>query len=232
MREVCWMLLPRSPPFMKRNDKKRNTDVEIARIPLKGVYVLLLQVYLQKHPLLDKVYKPRPLIIYKLNPASSKVPNGVKYRVVVYDSEGGYVDQKVYTTGQNTSDDGQDFKLNGGSTYKFVVFHITMQRYHLLLQVQIPNHVIFQAIRILCTIQRNGYLRTNNKLSGCCDAAWKYTQVNVTLNTSEIGFATEVSGVGITPHHANNKIDLITGAITYDNTPVIKPFYVIKQLRS
>ena len=58
----------------------------------------------------------------------------------------------------------------------------------------------------------------------------KYTQVNVTLNTSEIGVATEVSGVGITPHHANNKIDLTTGAITYDNTPVIKPFTLSNSL--
>ena len=148
---------------MKGTIRNENTDVEIARIPLKGDYVLIASLS-PEAPASGQGLQASTLNNIQAKSSISKVPNGVKYRVVVYDSEGGFVDQKIYTTGQNTSDDGQDFKLNGGSTYKFVVFHITMQRYHLLLQVQIPNHVIFQATRILCTIQKKWLSRDKQQI--------------------------------------------------------------------
>ena len=49
-----------------------------------------------------------------------------------------------------------DFKLNGGSTINLLFFSYNNAEVPIsLLQVQILNHVIFQAIfRILCTIQK------------------------------------------------------------------------------
>ncbi|HFK5565985.1 TPA: RCC1 domain-containing protein [Elizabethkingia anophelis] len=216
-------------PFMKGTIRNENTDVEIARIPLKGDYVLIASLS-PEAPASGQGLQASTLNNIQAKSSISKVPNGVKYRVVVYDSEGGYVDQKVYTTGQNTSDDGQDFKLNGGSTYKFVVFSYN--------NAEVPPSVTSTYPKS-CDISGNQdfmYYTKEMVISGqttnYLDVVMqhKYTQVNVTLNTSEIGVATEVSGVGITPHHANNKIDLTTGAITYDNTPVIKPFTLSNSL--
>ncbi|WP_372483124.1 RCC1 domain-containing protein [Elizabethkingia anophelis] len=216
-------------PFMKGTIRNENTDVEIARIPLKGDYVLIASLS-PEAPASGQGLQASTLNNIQAKSSISKVPNGVKYRVVVYDSEGGFVDQKVYTTGQNTSDDGQDFKLNGGSTYKFVVFSYN--------NAKVPPSVTSTDPKS-CDISGNQdfmYYTKEMVISGqttnYLDVVMqhKYTQVNVTLNTSEIGVATEVSGVGITPHHANNKIDLTTGAITYDNTPVIKPFTLSNSL--
>ncbi|HIC8807975.1 TPA: RCC1 domain-containing protein [Elizabethkingia anophelis] len=210
-------------PLMKGMIRNENADVEIARIPLKGDYVLIASLS-PEAPTTEQGLQASTLNNIQAKSSISKVPNGVKYRVVVYDSEGGFVDQKVYTTGQNISDDGQDLKLNGGTTYKFVVFSYN--------SAEVPPSVT-SADPKSCDISGNKdfmYYTTEMLISGETTnylnvvMQHKYTKINVTLDTSEIGTATEVSGVTITPHHVGNKIDLTTGTITYDSNPVIIPF--------
>ncbi|QGN24064.1 chromosome condensation regulator RCC1 [Elizabethkingia anophelis] len=210
-------------PLMKGMIRNEKTDVEIARIPLKGDYVLIASLSPQTSGS-EQDLQASTLNNIQAKSSISKVPNGVKYRVIVYDSEGVLVDQKVYTTGQNISDDGQDLKLNGGSTYKFVVFSYN--------NAEVPPSVT-SADPKSCDISGNKdfmYYTTEMVISGektnylNVVMQHKYTKINVTLDTSEIGAATEVSGVTITPHHVGNKIDLTTGTITYDSNPVIIPF--------
>ncbi|WBS73145.1 FISUMP domain-containing protein [Elizabethkingia meningoseptica] len=63
----------------------------------------------------------------KLNPiaatSTNPLANGVKYKVIVYDSNGDYVAEKDYSAGQENTT-GPITGLNGGSTYTFIAYSI------------------------------------------------------------------------------------------------------------
>ncbi len=152
---------------------------------------------------------------------TNTLTNGSKYRALVYDDKGKLVVQKVYTVGKNIPDDGEDLQLNGGSTYKFIVYSYNTS--------EVPAAV--NATDATTNVSGNKdllYFTKNITVSGGAtndlDIVFKhkYSKVNISINSNDIGPISKIQA-SFTPHYVSNRINLLTGAIEYDKTAVNLP---------
>ncbi|MEH6305826.1 fimbrillin family protein [Olivibacter sp. CPCC 100613] len=147
------------------------------------------------------------------------LPSGIKYRLVVYETNGNFVSQKVYTTGSQTSDDGTDLKLDGGKTYKFVFYSFNSSETPMEAN---PNKKLEEATLdeisgkdVLYQVIEKGI---SGETTNYLDVVMKhiYSRIDVTIDSGELGNISAIEAV-FSPHRVKNNIKLLNGSITYDS---------------
>ncbi|MCL1668562.1 fimbrillin family protein [Elizabethkingia ursingii] len=172
-----------------------------------------------------------------INPmAASPTPlnPGVMYKVVVYDTNGAYVDQKNFTYGVN---DTSGFQLNGGQNYTFVAYSINSKTG--VPDVDSPNSLANAGV-----VGATGdlmYFKTNMTVSGNQDnnlnviLKHRYSQITTILDATGIGNIMNASGV-MTPTNTSanlkfandqvltyNGIDPNGASVTFSASELGKP---------
>ncbi|UTF92220.1 hypothetical protein J2O08_13525 [Elizabethkingia anophelis] len=203
-------------------------EAQTIKTPLKGGYVMVATLTPASSSL-DNLQASASA--GTLASVQEKVPNGIKYRVAVFDSNGKFVSQKVYTTGSNSPDDGKDLQLDGGKSYKFVVYSYNNGEIPPVMDPEHPE---------LSSISGNKdfmYFSTEKVISGettnYLDVVMKhkYTKVNIKLTTEDNENITEFKG-DIGPHHIENKVNLLNGELTYDKDSTNLPLVVTAGLNT
>lgn len=119
---------------------------------------------------------------------------GVMYKVVVYNSNDGFVDQKNFTYGVN---DTSGFQLNGGQNYTFVAYSINSKTG--VPDVDNPNSLANAGV-----VGASGdlmYFKTNMTVSGNQDnnlnviLKHRYSQITTTIDATGIGNIMNATGV-------------------------------------
>lgn len=119
---------------------------------------------------------------------------GVMYKVVVYDSNGAYVDQKNFTYGVN---DTSGFQLNGDQNYTFVAYSINSKTG--VPDVDSPNSLASAGV-----VGATGdlmYFKTNMTVTGNQDnnlnviLKHRYSQITTIIDATGIGNVMNASGV-------------------------------------
>ncbi|UTF92216.1 sphingomyelin phosphodiesterase [Elizabethkingia anophelis] len=201
-------------------------EAQIIRIPLKGDHVMVATLT-RVNSSMDNLETSAS--VGTLAKLQKKIPNGIKYRLVVFDSNGKYVNQKVYTTGSNNPDDGMDLQLEGRKSYKFVIYSYNNRETPPVMDPEHPE---------LYSISGNKdfmYFNTEKVISGettnYLDVVMKhkYTKVNIKL-TAEDNITKFKGSVG--PHHIENKVNLLNGELTYDKDSTNLPLVVTAGLNT
>ncbi|UTF92218.1 hypothetical protein J2O08_13515 [Elizabethkingia anophelis] len=203
-----------------------NEGTQIIRTPLKGDYVMIATLTPTNSSMSNLQASAS---VGALAGVQEKIPNGVKYRLAVFDSNGKFVNQKVYTTGNNSPDDGKDLQLEGGKNYKFVVYSYNNGEVPPVMDPEHPE---------LSSISGNKdfmYFNTEKVISGettnYLDVVMKhkYTKVNIKL-TAEDNITDFKGNIG--PHHIENKVNLINGELTYDKDSTNVPLVITAGLNT
>ncbi|WP_407534270.1 hypothetical protein [Elizabethkingia miricola] len=128
---------------------------------------------------------------------------GVMYKVVVYDSNGAYVDQKNFTYGVN---DTSGFQLNGDQNYTFVAYSINSKTG--VPDVDSPNSLASAGV-----VGATGdlmYFKTNMTVTGNQDnnlnvvLKHRYSQITTIIDATGIGNVMNASGVMIPTNTSAN----------------------------
>ena len=132
-----------------------------------------------------------------INPmAASPTPlnPGIMYKVVVYDTNGAFVDQKDFTYGVN---DTSGFQLNGDQNYTFVAYSINSK-------AGVPNVDSPNSLANAGVVGATGdlmYFKTNMTVTGNQDnnlnviLKHRYSQITTIIDATGIGNVMNVSGV-------------------------------------
>lgn len=166
----------------------------------------------------------------KVSAAATKVQKeleiGVLYRVAVYDSVGAYVDDKVYTYGQEKSSGG--FTLDGGSKYTFVAYSINSTS-----SVPEITGSTLSTASVNDVSDQLMYFRREmvvTKGDNFLDIVLKhqFSQITTTISLSDItvGDITAISAPAIRPTHRSASIKLSDGTLDYgdlDTASVVFP---------
>ncbi len=153
----------------------------------------------------------------------SPLPDGTRYRVAVFDSNGNYITEQIYFTGSESSMPAIT-GLNGGSTYTFVVYSIGTTTGLPAINFTDPNNKTL-ATATLNDVSRNVDLMYFSKkvtLTGnntnYLDVILqhKYSQITVTLDASptQIYSIINVNNVNVTPHYSSATLNLSDGTVT------------------
>ncbi|KUG13214.1 hypothetical protein BEI02_10465 [Elizabethkingia sp. HvH-WGS333] len=170
-----------------------------------------------------------PQATSKINPIAGTETNplaiGIKYKVVVYDTNGNYVKEQDYTSGQNTPN---ITGLDGGSTYTFVVYSIGSS-------TDLPSVTYSDSSnKTLSTASLNNvsgdsdlmYYSTSMPVTGNninylnITLTHKYSQIITTLDASLTGTyrITQINGVTISPQSGTSNMQLSNGNTTATGT--------------
>ncbi len=150
----------------------------------------------------------------------SPLPDGTRYRIAVFDSNGNYITEQIYFTGSESSMPAIT-GLNGGSTYTFVVYSIGTQ-------IGLP------AITFADPGNKTLATATVNNVSGDNDLMYfsktmtltggnanyldvilqhKYSQITTTIDSTPTTYnITNISGVTIAPHTGSATMQLSNGS--------------------
>ncbi|AQX01462.1 hypothetical protein [Elizabethkingia anophelis] len=168
--------------------------------------------------------KINPLAVTETNPLG----NGIKYKVVVFDSNGNYVKEQDYSSGQA---DPAITNLNGGSTYTFIVYSIGSTTDLPPITFSNPN------IKTLTTSSIENvsgdsdlmYFSKTQSVSGNSTnyldiiLKHKFSQIITTLDAGQTNYTiTNINGVTIYPHSGTAKMQLSNGSTTTTSSPDIK----------
>ncbi|GJN58846.1 hypothetical protein ELAN_24010 [Elizabethkingia anophelis] len=153
----------------------------------------------------------------------SPLPDGTRYRIAVFDSNGNYITEQIYFTGSESSMPAIT-GLNGGSTYTFVVYSIGTQ-------IGLPAITFAdQGNKTLATA-------TVNNVSGDNDLMYfsktmtltggnanyldvilqhKYSQITTTIDSTPTNYYTiqSITNATITPHSSSATLNLANGSVT------------------
>ncbi|MDX8568109.1 hypothetical protein OZ668_08940 [Elizabethkingia sp. HX XZB] len=153
-----------------------------------------------------------------INPmAASPTPlnPGVMYKVVVYDTNGAYVDQKDFTYGVN---DTSGFQLNGDQNYTFVAYSINSK-------TGVPNVDSPNSLANAGVVGATGdlmYFKTNMTVTGNQDnnlnviLKHRYSQITTIIDATGIGNIMNASGV-MTPTNTSANLKFANDQIlTYN----------------
>ncbi|OPB88868.1 FISUMP domain-containing protein [Elizabethkingia ursingii] len=167
----------------------------------------------------------------KTNPLDS----GIKYKVVVYDSNGKYIKEQDYTSGQSGSD---ITGLNGGETYTFIVYSVGSKTdLPAVTYSDSTNKTLSTAI--LDNVSGDNDLMYFSKIMEVSGDSvnylditlkHKFSQITTILDTSLANTSdsksnyiiTGIDGVTIAPHSNNAKIQLLDGNTTVTSSSVEK----------
>ncbi len=145
------------------------------------------------------------------------LPQGVLYRVVVYDETGKYVTDKTYTVGVSTN---AAFQLNAGKSYTFLAFSIRSSS-------DVPAVNTSQTLSDVSLSGLNGssdfmYFKSTLTLNAGANNVnvvlkHLFTQITTTINAAAVG-TIESSSVTLGPHHSSVDVKLTDASIKYNGT--------------
>ncbi|WP_343561646.1 fimbrillin family protein [Sphingobacterium sp.] len=201
---------------------QKENSTEVARIPLEDDYYLIATATegdLSSDNSAAQQLKASGGSVTVKN--TKTITNGSKFRVLIYDDKNILVDQKVYTAGNTKPDDHKELQLEGGSTYKFIVYSYNTTEIPPAISASDPIvDVSGNKDLLYFTKQFTVSGETVNNL----DIVFKhkYSKINLNINSEEIGPITKIQA-SFTPHYVSNSINLLTGMIDYDKTAVNLP---------
>ncbi|WP_118195471.1 hypothetical protein [Albibacterium indicum] len=151
---------------------------------------------------------------------------GVLYRVAVYDSLGTYVDDKVYTYGQEKSSPG--FVLDGGSKYTFVAYSINSTSSVPEITGSTLSTASVNNVRDYLMYFRSEMTVTKGDNFLDIVLKHKFSQITTTISLSDltVGEITAISAPTIRPTHRSASIKLSDGTLSYgalDTASVVFP---------
>ena len=155
------------------------------------------------------------------------LPNGIRYNVAVFDSNGNYITEQTYFTGSESSFPAIT-GLNGGSTYTFVVYSIGTTTGLPAINFTDPNNKTL-ATATLNDVSRNVdlmYFSKTLKISGnntnYLDVVLqhKYSLITTTIDSTPTKYYTigSITNATITPHYSSATLNLSNGSVTRANT--------------
>ncbi|HFK5586140.1 TPA: hypothetical protein ACGZ92_002349 [Elizabethkingia anophelis] len=158
---------------------------------------------------------------------TNPLPNGIRYNVAVFDSNGNYVTERTYFTGSESSMPAIT-GLNGGSTYTFVVYSIGTTTGLPAINFTDPNNKTL-ATATLNDVSRNVdlmYFSKTLKISGnntnYLDVVLqhKYSLITTTIDSTPTKYYTigSITNATITPHYSSATLNLSNGSVTRANT--------------
>ncbi len=141
--------------------------------------------------------------------------NGTKYRVVVYNNEGNFVEQIVYSAGTENI---KDLTLDAGETYTFIFlsFNQTIQEPAALGIESLP----MQKLNDINTNNDIMYAKVVKQLdngTNYLDVIFEHksSEITTTIDASAIGAISDISGTFISPHYAVSDLYLADGELKY-----------------
>ncbi|WP_454060312.1 hypothetical protein [Elizabethkingia ursingii] len=184
--------------------KQSEEQSQFSQIPING----------GKYSLVGRLTSENTENYSKTGLSANIIPNGSKYRVVVFDSDGNYVTQNVFTQGEN----GEKIKdLVGGKTYKFIAYTYSNKT---------PPPAVKESDKINSGLKIAGeedndfrYSFSEETVSGDSvnniniNMESLYSTVKVIIN-SEVGNISSISGE-VSPNHIEDTVNLADGSITY-----------------
>ncbi|MDV3982166.1 hypothetical protein CMT48_13935 [Elizabethkingia anophelis] len=158
--------------------------------------------------------KVNPIAATDINPLG----NGIKYKVVVFDSNGNYIKEQDYSSGQ---DEPIITNLNGGSTYTFVVYSIGSSTDLPPITFSNPGTKTLTSATIDNVSGDSDlmYFSKSMPVSGNeinyldITLKHKFSQIITTLDAGPTNYTiTDINGVTILPHSNSAKIQLSDGS--------------------
>ncbi|AQX00167.1 hypothetical protein [Elizabethkingia anophelis] len=154
---------------------------------------------------------------------TNPLPNGIRYRVAVFDSNGNYITEQTYFTGSESSFPAIT-GLNGGSTYTFIVYSIGTQTGLPAITFVDPGNKTLATATVnnvsgdndLMYFSKTMTLTGNNTNYLDVVLQHKYSQITVTLDASptQIYSIINVNNVNVTPHYSSATLNLSDGTVT------------------
>ncbi|MCT3719397.1 hypothetical protein HZQ64_04940 [Elizabethkingia anophelis] len=155
------------------------------------------------------------------------LPNGIRYKVVVFDNNGNYVTEQDYVSGQAGSD---ITGLDGGSTYTFIVYSIgSSTDLPIVTYVDPLNKTLATASVNSVSVGNSDlmYFSKTMTVSGngtnYLDTVLrhKYSQIITTLDSSPTLWysidTSSINGAAIAPHNNSSSLQLSDGSVSSTN---------------
>lgn len=153
----------------------------------------------------------------------SPLPDGIRYNVAVFDSNGNYVTERTYFTGSESSFPAIT-GLNGGSTYTFVVYSIGTQTGLPAITFADPGNKTLATATVnnvsgdndLMYFSKTMTLTGNNTNYLDVVLQHKYSQITTTIDSTPTNYYTiqSITNATITPHSSSATLNLANGSVT------------------
>ncbi|NAW50255.1 hypothetical protein GNY06_02250, partial [Elizabethkingia argentiflava] len=146
----------------------------------------------------------------------SQLKPGVKYKVVAYDSNGKYVTEKIFTSGQKE----EGFRLDGGKEYTFVAYSInttdnvpSISNPENLSSAKLDNisgDLMYFKRKMIVSGDRVNYLDVILK--------HQFSEITTTLDARQVGTFKAINLPSIKPSSKSANISFADNVITYNET--------------
>ncbi|HFK5564844.1 TPA: fimbrillin family protein [Elizabethkingia anophelis] len=153
----------------------------------------------------------------------SPLPDGTRYRIAVFDSNGNYITEQIYFTGSESSMPAIT-GLNGGSTYTFVVYSIGTQIGLPAITFADPGNKTLATATVnnvsgdndLMYFSKTMTLTGNNTNYLDVVLQHKYSQITTTIDSTPTNYYTiqSITNATITPHSSSATLKLANGSVT------------------
>ncbi|MDE5491629.1 fimbrillin family protein [Elizabethkingia meningoseptica] len=211
--------------FSCRNNGEYENGKATVKVNLRDVENALIDGKIQKIIIpYDKKYSIIATLVPELPAKSRNILNreitelkpGTVYKVIAYDNDGNYVDQKNYKYGQEASATG--FYLNAGESYTFVSYSVGDTS-----ELQDVKPVKLNEVSLNINGKANfmHFMRIMKLNAGENNLdivlKHKFSQITTKINAEEVGAVTAVTA-NIGPHHFDADIKLSDITIAYSES--------------
>lgn len=148
-------------------------------------------------------------------PVRKQLKPNTKFKVVVFDNNGGYVTDKDFIYGQSNS----GFQLDGGKTYTFVAYSINNTNVP-----AVSNNTTLTSAKLSGINGDLMYFKKSMPVSGNginnLDVVLKhqFSQITTKIDARQVGKVTGVALAGISPANTSADISFATNGLTYNGT--------------
>lgn len=142
----------------------------------------------------------------------------IKYKIVVYNADGDYVTEKIYT---NTVDNSTAIALDAGQTYTFVAYSInsTATVPAVTAQADIANASLDNISADLMYFKKDLAVQPgDNNLAVVLKHQYSQVTTNLSMSTEMTGAITNLGTTTINPTHPGANLKLADGTITYNGS--------------
>ena len=156
----------------------------------------------------------RAAVTEEITPLASNV----KYKIVVYNSNGEYVTEKTYTNSSTNSD---EIALDAEQTYTFVAYSVnsTASVPAVTAQTTLSNASLDNISADLMYFKKDLTVHSgDNNLDVVLKHKYSEVTTNLTMATEMTGAITSLVSPTINPTHPNASLKLADGTITYNGT--------------
>lgn len=145
---------------------------------------------------------------------------GIRYKLVVYNANGSYVDERNYIRGQETST--QDLKLNGGNNYTFVAYSVNSKtELPEVTYSDIANRTLATAVLVgikgnldLMYTRKDTLISENGTTYLGLVLKHKFSQIIPQIDATTAGYNIKEISANIDSHYPAADMELSGGAIT------------------